>query len=121
MRRIKFRKGIETVHVAFPSFVDDGFGGRYDYENPIIMATYRVPVKPISTRDWQGQTQTVSSVSIYFPSDARFDYQKPSPEWNGLFLWIRGKDWYIDGDPETWKFGGMPHIKVNAKRQAPAP
>ncbi|UBU12912.1 hypothetical protein [Nonomuraea gerenzanensis] len=101
--------------------MESEFGGIHDYLNPIVMATYRIPVKPISTRDWQGQTQTLSNVSIYFPSDARFDYEKPDENNPGLFLRIRGKEWFIDGDPETWKFGGLPHIKVNAKRESTGP
>lgn len=121
MRRIRFRKGVETVDVAFPQLKTGDLGDYHDYQDPIVMATYRIPVKPISTRDWHGQTQTLSNVSLYFPPDARFDYEKPDPGNPGLFLRIRSKEWFIDGDPEVWKFGGMPHLKLNAKREASGP
>ncbi|WP_449060913.1 hypothetical protein [Planomonospora algeriensis] len=60
-------------------------------------------------------------MSIYFPTTARFDYEPPEPENTGLFLRIRGMHWSIDGNPETWKFGGAPHIKVNAKHEGSGP
>jgi hypothetical protein len=90
------------------------------------METHRVPVKPISTRDWPEHASTISVVAVYFPNSARFDWAAPedptAPEPNpGLFLRIRGQRWNIQGDPEVWRFGGMPHIKVTADREGAVP
>jgi hypothetical protein len=127
-RRIRFRRGLETVDIAFPRWVPPGeFGGGWTWDDPVIMETHKVPVKPISTRDWPEHASTISVVAIYFPSTARFDWPPPDPgegqtEPNpGLFLRIRGRRWNIQGDPETWRFGGMPHIKVTADREGAVP
>ncbi|MFE0151391.1 hypothetical protein ACFWY5_29890 [Nonomuraea sp. NPDC059007] len=118
---------MELIEFGYPKFLGYVYDPVTETEVPTWdetdidpLVSYRLPVKPVSTRDWESYA-TLSVVSAYFPPDAHFAFPpNPIDPTKKISIRMRGRiGWTIEGDPEIWKLGNSPHIKVNLKILGP--